>query len=113
MALAGRGGPALATATIGTYGISQSPIDLLLLYAIGAVGFLMRLWGFPTAPVLIGMILGPLAEQELRRALTISQGDLSVFLTRPLSASLLLLALLALFAPLLWRRLVHRNLASG
>ncbi len=103
----------LVFATIGTYGISQSPIDLLLLYAIGAVGFLMRLYDFPTAPVIIGMILGPLAEQELRRALTISQGDISVLVTRPLSASLLLLAVLALFAPLLWRRLVRRNLAGG
>ncbi len=103
----------LVFATVGTYGISQSPIDLLLLYAIGLVGFLMRLFDVPTAPVVIGMILGPLAEQELRRALTISQGDPTVLLTRPLSATLLALAVLALLAPVLWRRLVRRNLAGG
>ena len=45
----------------------------------------MRRYDFPTAPVIIGMILGPLAEQEFRRAMTISQGDPSVFFTHPLS----------------------------
>lgn len=90
-------------ATIGTYGISQSVIDLALLYAVGIAGYFMRRFDFPTAPVIIGMILGPLAEQELRRALTISQGDMTVFLTRPLSASLLALAALALFGPVLWK----------
>jgi putative tricarboxylic transport membrane protein len=76
----------LVFATIGTYGISRSVVDLLLLYAMGALGYLMRRFDFPTAPVIIGMILGPLAEQEFRRAMTISQGDLTIFLTRPLSA---------------------------
>lgn len=93
----------LVFATIGTYGISQSPIDLVLLYVIGVIGFVMRLFDVPTAPVIIGMILGPLAEQELRRALTISQGDWTVLLTRPLSASLLALAVVALLGPVLWR----------
>ena len=93
----------LVFATIGTYGISNSVVDLMLLYAIGAVGFLMRRYDFPTAPVVIGMILGPLAEQEFRRAMTISNGDWSVFATQPLSASLLALAALALAGPFLWR----------
>ncbi|MCK8784116.1 tripartite tricarboxylate transporter permease [Roseomonas sp. NAR14] len=92
----------LVFATIGTYGISNSVIDLVLLYGIGLVAMLMRRFDFPTAPVVIGMILGPMAEQALRQALTISQGDWSVFLTRPLSATLLLLALLALTGPRLW-----------
>jgi len=89
----------LVFATIGTYGISQSPVDLILLYVIGAVGFLMRRYDFPTAPVIIGMILGPLAEQNFRQALTISAGDWTVFFTRPLSASILAIAALALLAP--------------
>jgi len=98
-------GGILVFATIGTYGISRSPVDLVFLYAMGAVGYLMRRYDFPTAPVIIGMILGPLAEQEFRRAMTIAQGDLMVFLTRPLSATLLALALVALFAPAIVRRL--------
>jgi putative tricarboxylic transport membrane protein len=89
----------LVFATIGTYGISQSVVDLYLLYAMGIMGFLMRRFDFPTAPVIIGMILGPLAEQEFRRAMTISQGDLMIFIEKPLSLTLLLLALIAAATP--------------
>lgn len=96
-------GGILVFATIGTYGISQSPIDLLLLYGMGGIGYLMRRFDFPTAPVIIGVILGPLAEQEFRRAMTISQGDPTIFLTKPLSAALLALALAAVATPFLLR----------
>ncbi len=95
-------GGILVFATIGTYGISRSVVDLLLLYAMGAMGFLMRRYDFPTAPVIIGMILGPLAEQNFRQAMTISQGDLMIFLTKPISVGLLALAALALVGPKLW-----------
>lgn len=97
-------GGILVFATIGTYGISQSAVDLILLYLVGAVGFLMRRFDFPAAPVIIGMILGPLAEQEFRRALTISAGDMTTFLTRPLSLSLLVIAAALLILPHILRR---------
>jgi len=96
-------GGILVFATLGTYGISRSILDLLLLYGMGLVGFLMRRFDFPAAPLIIGLILGPLAEKQFRNAMTISQGDWTVFLTRPLSASLLAVAALALLAPVLWR----------
>ncbi|HSE76638.1 MAG TPA: tripartite tricarboxylate transporter permease [Alphaproteobacteria bacterium] len=96
-------GGILVFATIGTYGISRSPIDLVLLYLIGGVGYLMRRFDFPAAPAIIGMILGPLAEQEFRRAMTISQGDPSIFLTKPLSLTLLLFAAAALLGPHIYR----------
>jgi len=89
----------LVFATIGTYGISNSVVDLLLLYGIGIIGMFMRRFDFPVAPVVIGMILGPMAEQALRQALTISQGDWSVFVTRPGSLAILVVALLALLGP--------------
>jgi putative tricarboxylic transport membrane protein len=92
----------LVFATIGTYGISNSVIDLVILYTLGVVAMFMRRFDFPVAPVVIGMILGPMAEQNLRQALTISQGDWSVFVTRPGSAVILALALLALAGPRLW-----------
>jgi putative tricarboxylic transport membrane protein len=92
----------LVFATIGTYGITQSPVDLVLLYLIGAVGYLMRRYDFPTAPVIIGMILGPLAEQNFRQAMTISAGDWTVLFTRPLSATILALAALAIITPKLY-----------
>ena len=66
-------------------------------------GLFMRIYDFPTAPVIIGVILGPLAEQEFRRAMTISQGDMMIFLQKPLSLALLLLALAAVLGPQLWR----------
>ena len=95
-------GGILIFATIGTYGISRSVIDLVFLYAMGGVGFLMRRFDFPTAPVIIGMILGPLAEQEFRRAMTISQGDWMIFVQKPLSLALLIVALIAVLGPRLW-----------
>lgn len=92
-------GGILVFATIGTYGISRSVVDLMLLYAMGIMGFLMRRFDFPTAPVIIGMILGPLAEQEFRRALTISGGDPMVFLERPMALALFAVAVLAVIGP--------------
>jgi len=92
----------LVFATIGTYGISNSVVDLVLLYVIGFIGMLMKRFDFPVAPVVIGMILGPMAEQAMRQALTISQGDWSTFVTRPVSAAILALALIALAGPRLY-----------
>jgi putative tricarboxylic transport membrane protein len=99
----------LVFATIGTYGISQSPVDLALLYIIGGMGYLMRRYDFPTAPVIIGVILGPLAEQNFRQAMTISAGDWTVFFTRPLSASILFIAALAVFGPRIYALVTSRR----
>ncbi len=96
-------GGILVFATIGSYGISQSWVDLVLLYLMGIMGLFMRIYDFPTAPVIIGMILGPLAEQEFRRAMTISQGDILIFLQKPLSLALLIVAVLAMLGPHAWR----------
>ena len=91
----------LLFATLGTYSLANSLIDLFTLYLIGIVGFLMRRFSFPVAPAVIGMILGPLAEQQFRRALAISQGDFSVFFTRPIALSLLIISALALLIPII------------
>ncbi len=95
----------LVFAGMGVYGMRQSTFDVFLLYAIGVAGFLMRRYGFTTAPVIVGMILGPMAEEQLRRALAVSQGDPSVLLTRPGSATLLAIALALLAGPWVWKRL--------
>jgi putative tricarboxylic transport membrane protein len=97
-------GGILAFATLGTYVTSVSITDLIVLYLVGLVGFLMRRFDFPIAPAVIGLILGPLAEQQMRRALAISQGDFIVFLREPLSAAILVIALLAWSGPMLWKR---------
>jgi putative tricarboxylic transport membrane protein len=91
----------LVFATLGVYSLSNSVVDLLVMYVIGILGFFMRRYDFPVGPVILGVILGPLMEAQFRRALSISQGDLSIFVTRPLSLVILLLALVALLLPYL------------
>jgi putative tricarboxylic transport membrane protein len=90
-------------ALLGAYASNSSTADVAILIVIGLVGYIMRVYDFPVAPVLVGMILGPLAEQQLRRALAISQGDPSVFLTRPIAATLLAIAVVIVAAPSLLR----------
>jgi putative tricarboxylic transport membrane protein len=63
----------------------------------------MRRFDFPAAPLIVGLILAPMAEQSMRQALTISQGEWSTFFTRPLSGSLMAISVLLLVAPTLWR----------
>lgn len=96
-------GGILVFSALGVYSVNRSTFDLGLLFIIGLLGFLMRRFNFPIAPTIIGLILGPLAEQNLRRALAISQGDWSVFVTHPISLTLLVLACLMLALPLIWK----------
>ena len=99
----------LIFATLGAYGLRNSWFDLFLLYAIGVIGFLMRRYDIPVAPILVGMILGPLCEQQFRRALAISQGDLSIFITQPISATVLAITALVLIGPPIWKRHAKRR----
>ena len=103
----------LIFATLGAYGLRNSWFDLALLYGIGVIGFLMRRYDIPVAPVLVGMILGPLAEQQFRRALAISQGDLSIFVTQPISAGVFAVTALVLVGPPVWKRLSRRKVATA
>jgi len=96
-------------AALGSYTINLSPIDLTLLLILGFLGFLLRRYGWPVAPVVLGVILGPLAEQQLRRALQISQNDPTVLVTSPFSATLLAVALLFLVVPPVLRRWQRRT----
>jgi putative tricarboxylic transport membrane protein len=89
----------LVFATLGVYSLANSLVDVLIMYVIGVVGFFMRRYDFPVGPMILGVILGPMLESQFRRALQISQGDLTVFLTRPISAVLLLTAVAALLLP--------------
>jgi putative tricarboxylic transport membrane protein len=91
----------LVMATVGTYGISRSLIDLVALYLIGAIGFAMRVFDFPLAPVIIGVILGPIMEHEFRRAMSLSQGDPSIFFSSWISTTLVVVAFSILLAPVL------------
>ena len=75
----------LTFATLGTIGANPSPFELGMLLVFGLLGYGLRRYHYPIAPVVVGLILGPLAEQQLRRALAISQGDPSVLLHSPVA----------------------------
>src|SRR5438874_1640418 len=86
---------------IGIYSINNAPVDVILAGAFGLLGYWLIKHDFEPAPLLLGMVLGPLMEENLRRALLISRGDWSVFLTRPLSAALMAMAAFLLVLALL------------
>ena len=93
----------LVFATLGTIGANPSTFELGMLLAFGVLGYVLRLFGYPIAPVVVGLILGPMAEQQLRRALAISQGDPTVLVHSPIAVILLLLAVCAVVVPLIMR----------
>jgi TctA family transporter len=91
----------LAFCCIGIYSINNNVFDVYVTAAFGVAGYVFMRCGMEAAPLLLGLILGPMMEENLRRALLLSRGDFSTLVTRPLSASLLvatvfLLAIVAL-----------------
>jgi putative tricarboxylic transport membrane protein len=89
----------LIFATVGVYGMRQSAFDLFVMYGVGMLGVLLRRFDFPTAPVIVGMILGPLAEAQLRNALSIGEGRWTVFIERPMSLTLLGIVVVVMLLP--------------
>ncbi len=103
----------LIFATVGAYGMRQSTFDLFLLFGIGLLGVLMRRFDFPTAPVVVGMILGPLAEAQLRNAISIGEGSWTIFLQRPMTLTLLVIVLAVLIVPRALRYWGTRRMESA
>jgi putative tricarboxylic transport membrane protein len=89
----------LVFAAMGTVAANPSAVELMMLLVFGVLGYLMRRYDYPIAPIVVGLILGPMAEAQLRRALSISLGDPLVLVQNPVSATLLAIALIALVAP--------------
>ena len=106
-------GGILVFATLGAYSLHESVVDLATLYVFGLLGFAMRRWDIPVAPAVIGLILGPLAETQFRRALSISQGDPSVFYQHPISATLFAFTALLIVVPWVVRRISRARAAKG
>ncbi len=86
----------IAFATIGSFSLGLNPWDVFVIAIAGVLGYALIRWGCEAAPLLLGFVLGPLLEDHLRRAMIISRGDPSVFVTRPISAVLLGLAVVLL-----------------
>ncbi|MEV4888336.1 tripartite tricarboxylate transporter permease [Nonomuraea sp. NPDC055795] len=95
-------------AALGVYALNASAVDLIVLFILGLLGWAMRRFGLPVAPAVIGMILGPMAEIQLRRALAIGAGEVTVLVKSPIAVVLLVLSALALLTPL-FRNLMARR----
>lgn len=106
-------GGILVFATLGTLGANGAmsgrlgpfsfSFELMLLLVFGILGYLLRRFGYPIAPVVVGLILGPMAEQQLRRALAISQGDPAILVHSPIAIVLYIVAAAAVLVPLYFR----------
>jgi TctA family transporter len=86
---------------IGVFSLSNATLDIYLMAAFGLIGYVFRKLECEPAPMLLGFILGPMMEESLRRALLLSKGDPGIFFTRPISATMLILAVLAMVVVLL------------
>jgi len=88
---------------IGSYAIQNSLFDMGVFVVVGILGYLLRKINISAAPIVLGFILGPIFEDNLRRSLMVSDGDWSIFVTRPSSLVLLIIGVLILFSPLIFR----------
>jgi putative tricarboxylic transport membrane protein len=104
--------PILALCIAGVYSQANSVEDCWLLAGFGALGWLMKRYDWPAAPMILGLVLGPLFENALRQSLTLSHGSGAIFFTRPLSAVLLACAMVAVLVPLLAQLRTIRVAAS-
>jgi len=85
---------------VGVYSVSGSMFDLLLLMVFGLLGYLMRKLDYPSAPLILGLALGAGMERALRQSLMMSEGKLSILVSRPISTVMLSLAVLVLLIPM-------------
>ncbi|SFN62899.1 tripartite tricarboxylate transporter permease [Mycetocola miduiensis] len=93
----------LTFAVLGAYAVNFAVADIVILLFVGVLGYFLRRFGYPIAPLVIGLILGPMAEAQLRRALQLSQGDLSALFLSPFAA-VCYIALILIIALGLWLR---------
>lgn len=89
---------------VAVYAVTNNPFDILLMAGLGVFGFFLHQLRLPLPPVILGLILGPIMERNLRRALNLSQGDWTYLFSSPITIGLWLLAIASLFLPLLLRR---------
>jgi putative tricarboxylic transport membrane protein len=100
---------------IGAFCLRNDPFDIWLAVCFGILGYIFRIGNFPLAPMVIALVLGRKAETGLRQSLQMSGGDFSVFFTRPVSATLIVLAILVLLVPVIspWVRRVRSRALQG
>ncbi len=90
---------------IGSYGFNNSIVDVWIMLGFGVLGYVLTKINFPVTPIVLGLVLGGMMEENYRRALMVSGGDHSIFITHPISAGLLIVAALSLLSPLLYKKI--------
>ncbi|MDR1069998.1 MAG: tripartite tricarboxylate transporter permease, partial [Gracilibacteraceae bacterium] len=101
---------------IGAYSIRNSSFDIIATFFFGLLGYAMMKGDIPRAPMILGLILGPIMEQNFQRSMTLSDGNMMAFFSRPLSAAMLAFALLILVIPImmeLYKHYVKRKSADS
>ena len=97
---------------LGVFSLESSTFHLWVMLAFGAIGYVLRRYDYPLAPMVIGMVLGPIAESNFRRSLVISGNDYSFFIDRPIAATILainLVLIIWMLCPKGWKnRLLRR-----
>ncbi|WP_126425431.1 tripartite tricarboxylate transporter permease [Brevibacillus marinus] len=91
----------LVLCVVGSYAINNSFFDVVMMAVAGVIGFFMQKHDFPASPVVLALILGPMAESQFRRALALSNGSFDIFFTRPIPLVLLLISLITLLTPII------------
>jgi TctA family transporter len=99
----------MAFSAIGIYSVNNSSFEIYLTALFGIFGFVCMKLGFPPAPMLLGYVLGPMMEENLRRSMLTSGGDPSVFVTRPLSLVFIIATVLILVVMVLPAVRAHRQ----
>lgn len=104
----------LAVAVLGVYSVRNSVFDVLLMFVFGLAGYALKKMSMPPGPLVLGFILAPILESEIRRTLRISEGSFTIFFERPISlAVVVLLVILILSSVVPWRRLIAKALGRS
>ena len=101
----------LILSLVGSYSMRNNFFDVYLTIGFGVIGYFLQRYGFPLSPILLALILGPMAESNLRRTLVISSGEFSIIFTKPIAVTLLILAVLSLILSYLNQRKISKRLS--
>jgi putative tricarboxylic transport membrane protein len=102
----------IGVALFGVYSVENSLFNVGVAVVFGGLGFIMRMYGYPAAPLVLALVLGPMLERAMRQSLQMSLGSPDIFVTRPVSAAILAIAALAMLFPLFtWVRARRNNRA--
>jgi putative tricarboxylic transport membrane protein len=103
----------IVVCVIGAFSINNNPTDMLILFAFGGVGYLMKKLDFEPAPLILGCVLGRMLEKAFRQSLIMSHGSLAIFMERPIARVFAVIAILLFFLPIVTGYLKRRRLITA